>query len=142
MWFKDEEVYCWGDNSQKQLAKTSFVGASSATPVLAENMPEGSVVSLVAGKEFACALINSKVYCWGSNSHGQLGSGLASANSATPVVVKLADDSEMDQVTSISAGENHACAISNNQIYCWGDNTSRQVNNSSTLTFNKAVEGL
>lgn len=137
---KSNKIFCWGDNNQKQFGATSFLDTSSSTPIETEGLPVGTIMSVEAGKEFACSLINSKVYCWGSNDRGQLGR-LSSigGNSSIPAVVKLQDGTELSSVTSLSLGENHACALSNNKIYCWGDNSSKQISNSTATSFNYAV---
>lgn len=127
------DVYCWGQNDRGQLGRASYLSSFSASPIMAENMPE-FIFEIKAGSKFACALAGQKLYCWGDNSRGQLGQLVAytSQMSATPVIVKKEDGSELSNITEFSLGEEHACAISENKVYCWGDNSSRQSNNSTT----------
>ena len=51
--------------------------------------PPSSGSILVAGEHFTCALPSATdLYCWGSNSHGQLGIGTI-AGSLVPVIVNF-----------------------------------------------------
>lgn len=62
--------------------------APSSPAVPASAMAGKSVSKVSVGKSHACALANSKVYCWGDNSHGQLGDRTTS-NSSVPVAVDV-----------------------------------------------------
>ncbi len=76
------------------------------------------------------------VYCWGDNSYGQLGDGLAFdaegrlTRSNTPVRVPGIDDA-----VSIGAGNSHTCVVrQTGQVLCWGNNASGQLGTGSTET--------
>jgi len=77
------------------------------------------VTQISAGDRFTCALTSSGMYCWGQNSNGQLGNGSAVYSQPTPTLV---DQTTMGTPTSIYAGSDDTCAISNNKLYCWGRN--------------------
>lgn len=116
------------------------------------------VDQLSVGESSACALAQGWVYCWGSNSSGQLGSAqlLQGGYSKSPVAVAngpiaqqpaipaqngfpavparpatAANPMSGKTVTKISVGYNHACAIAGGAAYCWGENGSGQLGNSS-----------
>ncbi len=82
-------------------------------------------VQLSVGYQFACACrADGTVWCWGDNSYGQLGHGLAVSLSHIPVqVVGIAATASQVDV----AGE-HACAllddgtVDGNGVWCWGRN--------------------
>lgn len=69
------DVYCWGSNAQGQFGNSSSI--SSSTPVLlpkAGTAIEGKAISKVTAGDIAtCVIVESKPYCFGSNSSGQLG---------------------------------------------------------------------
>jgi alpha-tubulin suppressor-like RCC1 family protein len=74
-----------------------------------------------------CALLaDGTVRCWGRNDDGELGNSL-NANSSMPVPV-----SNLANVTAISAGGLHTCAISGGIAYCWGSNVSGEVGTGTT----------
>jgi hypothetical protein len=68
------------------------------------------------GNRHTCGLRGGALYCWGSNEHGQLGTGVNSPpEQLHPVRV---DDN--DDWTAISAGDFGACGIRSGALYCWG----------------------
>ena len=69
------QVQCWGDNSDGQLGN-GMPGSTPMTrmPVRTASQPLASVVAITAGSFHTCALQDSgAVYCWGRNTHGELG---------------------------------------------------------------------
>ena len=80
--------------------------------------------TIVTGAGFACALMtDGRVSCWGSNGRGQLGrdSSITFSPQPAPVVA-------LDQVVSLAAGGEHACALrQNGSVWCWGNNESGQL---------------
>jgi alpha-tubulin suppressor-like RCC1 family protein len=78
-------AYCWGDNSSGQLGNGTMT--SNTTPsAVAGGLNFGS---LSAGGSHTCAVILNNsispnagaVYCWGDNSHGQLGNSWTTSSS-------------------------------------------------------------
>jgi len=65
----------------------------------------------------SCTVGNGTVYCWGYNNYGQLGDGTTN-NSSVPLDVGglLAGKN----VSMVSNGYYHTCAIADNAVYCWG----------------------
>ena len=75
------------------------------------------------GNFFACGLTTSGyVYCWGDNHYGQLGTGSYTELSDQPKLVVDAGGLTNGQVTSITSGDFHTCALSDGTAYCWGNN--------------------
>ena len=111
---------CWGKNSAGQHG----IGTSSAinTPVQSLSL-NGPIIDLDSGSSgsysgFTCA-VNSmnELYCWGSNTKGQLGVG-DETPSTTPARVYL--DSSLGAV-KVSTGFDHACAVATDgTVQCWG----------------------
>jgi alpha-tubulin suppressor-like RCC1 family protein/type II secretory pathway pseudopilin PulG len=125
----NDDVYCWGKNSDGQLGDGTTVG-----PKLGPVAVTGSVIKfkqLALGSDHSCGIavggpaINDKIYCWGDDSFGQLGNDPALADVSTPAAV-------LPGVTfkQISSKNNHTCAIGTNDItYCWGNNSEGGVGN-------------
>jgi alpha-tubulin suppressor-like RCC1 family protein len=84
----DGAVRCWGAGTNGALGAGDM--ASKVVPT-APLLPPGSVATAIFSGPVAagtCAtLTTGQVYCWGFNSHGQLGTGDASQYVVTPVEV-------------------------------------------------------
>jgi alpha-tubulin suppressor-like RCC1 family protein len=86
--------------------------------------------ALAAGGDTTCALVDTKVQCWGSNDAGQLGTSPTGATwSATPVVVP-----GLPAANSVAVGGHHACAIlaGTGEVWCWGANSAGQLGDNTT----------
>ena len=93
-----------------------------------------SISQVSMGESHTCVLSTAgAVYCWGSNSAGQLGrEPSAFTFSASPLKVNAPNI----RFTRISAGLNHTCALSvSGAAYCWGYNWSGQLGIDSTLRY-------
>ena len=76
---------------------------------------------IVQGVDFGCLTDdNSTLWCFGGNEAGQLGIGTV-VDESTP------QETELGNVTGVSAGDDFTCAISNGALYCWGDNAYGQL---------------
>ena len=83
-------------------------------------------LNISAGDDSACATVNGKLYCWGSQATGKLGNGSsASASISTPV--QLGGSATGNAATTISAGGINGCAVANGKMICWGDNQYGQI---------------
>ena len=126
-------VACWGKGSSGQLGSGS--SSDSSVPVTVTSLGTTLPRKLVAGDEFACAFLDDRVACWGSNNLGQLGND-SSVNSDVPVFVE--DSSTGVELQSgladIAVGQNHACAVKNGGVLCWGNNAQGQVGTGDSTT--------
>lgn len=117
-------AYCWGSNGGGQLG--TGVAVDNLTAVAVKNMTSG-VTAISAGVYFTCAIKSSNVYCWGTNDAGQLGDGTQTNRATSTISVRgISGDA-----TRIATGENFACAVSDNAVKCWGDNSYGQLGNDS-----------
>lgn len=125
--------YCWGSDSNGRLGNGPGTNNSTVPDAVVSTMFAGKTVSrLAVGRTTACVLANDEMYCWGVNGNGQLGDGtttMAQAPSRAGDTGPMAGKS----VTVIAdAVLTHNCAVANNQLFCWGDNTAGKLGNNST----------
>jgi alpha-tubulin suppressor-like RCC1 family protein len=116
------QVRCWGDGASGKLGHNST--SDSATPVQVQGLP-ADLVELTVGAWHGCARSTAgNVFCWGENNNGRLGLGHQSDRStAQPVSVGGVPMT----ATSISAGEEHTCAVQAGGALCWGRNQAGQL---------------
>ncbi len=76
-------LYCWGQNGSGQLGLNNTTFKRSPTAVT--GMPAGAM-TLSAGQAHTCAIrsSDSTLYCWGSNTYGQVGIGSTTAKILVP----------------------------------------------------------
>lgn len=132
----DNQLFCWGVSSSGQTG-TGITDGNVLVPT-AVDLP-GAVTDISAGAAAAaCAVADSKAYCWGIAIFGQLGngSGWGAADppaSAVPVAVQ-SSAFHHGVVSDISVGFRHACAVSSGQVFCWGDNRNHQLGGAGSST--------
>jgi alpha-tubulin suppressor-like RCC1 family protein len=125
----DGTVRCWGDDQSQQLGATLASG-DSPVPVTVPGLT--AVTAIAAGWAQTCALrSDGSVWCWGNNTHGELGNGAAMAgvtSSATPVKVP-----SIAGATAISAHETACALLSDRTVVCWGRNETGTLGNGSPM---------
>ena len=84
-------------------------------------------VQVAAGTSHTCAVgSDSRAYCWGSNTYGQLGVAGSGSISAQRVV-------PLPDVSSIAVDFGHTCAVTTDRaLYCWGRNDEGQLGDGTT----------
>ena len=107
----------------------TIAALGAGSPAHAQAPPEAAAPdqwrSAAAGAHHTCAIRpNGRLHCWGSNSHGQLGTGgVAGGWSPDPLRVDAAD-----AWLAVSAGTMNTCAIRvDHRLFCWGDDDAGQV---------------
>lgn len=137
----DGTVYAWGLNQQGQLG--DVISYESHVPVAVNVTPGSSalagvtITAIAAGGAHSVALgSDGRVYTWGDNTYGQLGTGTEGGVRLTPVAVNVSSLSALagKTVIAISAGGAHTMALASDGTVCtWGINQSGQLGNNSTL---------
>ena len=113
---------------------STSIPISTSTTGITSLLVDISVSQVSMGESHTCVLgATGAVYCWGSNSAGQLGREPSALTfSAAPLKV----NAPSVRFTQISAGLNHTCALSvSGAAYCWGYNWSGQLGIDSTLRY-------
>jgi alpha-tubulin suppressor-like RCC1 family protein len=127
-------VLCWGNNRFGQLGNGSTV--NSTIPVPASRLT-GGVRSLASGWSHTCALrSDGGLYCWGTNTKGQLGDATF-VESRSPVAVYGLQEG----VKAVIAGHRHTCALmESGAVKCWGENASGGVGDGSNANRSSPVD--
>jgi alpha-tubulin suppressor-like RCC1 family protein len=123
-------VECWTDGSG--IAAAPVAGLTSGVTGVSmggDSFGDANIDS------FACATTGGAVECWGevySDESGALGNDSTTASSVPSVVTGLTGG-----VTSVSAGAGDGlsvCAVtSGGSVWCWGNNSSGQLGNGTSL---------
>ena len=131
----DGRVICWGLNNSGQVGDGSTINRHK--PVYVKNIV--GVSQLTLGSYHSCALLSDgTIWCWGENKSGQLGNG-TTTNSSIPVQVLGLPG----KATSFTAGQDFTCAVlEDKSIWCWGNNSSGQLNDGTTTNQPKPVKSL
>jgi alpha-tubulin suppressor-like RCC1 family protein len=119
---RDGTVWCWGSNADGGLGDGTTIDRS--TPVKVVGLP-GSAVAITATRWIGnsggtCAILyNGTVWCWGSNTNGQLGIGTTTnAPQTTPVPV-----SGLRNAIEVAVGFTSSYALrADGTLWGWGDN--------------------
>lgn len=87
--------------------------------------------TLASNAVSSCAITaDGKAYCWGSNSHGASGQGVAPIGTYDSVLPGPVNSTE--HFVAVSSGYEHACALTlEGKVFCWGSGGAGQVGNGS-----------
>jgi alpha-tubulin suppressor-like RCC1 family protein len=114
------DLYCWGRNTESQLGLGEGAPTQTRSP---SRVDTARYLRVQAGQDHSCAIDdNGRLYCWGLNDHGNLGTGDREAHS-TPY--QIGDKGDWLEV---SLDTFHTCAIdASSDLYCWGRNAEGQL---------------
>ncbi|MGI6681028.1 MAG: RCC1 domain-containing protein, partial [Bdellovibrionota bacterium] len=99
-----------------------FSGVFFTKPCFAFEPILDSIKQVASNGNITCAISASgELWCWGVSEFLNVE---AKLGSYVPVPQKI---TELTDVSSVSIGRNHICAISNNKLYCWGRNSNGQL---------------
>jgi len=119
-----DSAYCWGDAGYGHTGVG--VPSNSLVPLQYQGLTSG-VSSVAVGIDYACAIINGGVQCW-----GHLGWDDQYGNGVTQTMWTLVPTpvpSLTSSVTALAASWSHTCAIIDGGIQCWGANNDGQLGN-------------
>lgn len=133
-------AFCWGWNNEGQLGNGSTTDRLSPTLVTGGHAFTGISAGFV---RHTCATTTAGwAYCWGRNSHGQLGF-WSTGPVAVPAAVSSVVGSPLDRMgfQHVTVGGQHTCGLQHTDgfathgaaAYCWGLNNNGQLGNGTTL---------
>jgi len=134
-------IYNWGDNSAGQLGNSTTTDKTNPIqPKKADAVTTlTNVIAIASGANFNLALdSNGSVWSWGAGGNGQLGNGVAAAQSylaqvKTDASTSLRGATLADPVVSLACGNSHAIAITaSHTAWGWGDNSHYELGLSTT----------
>lgn len=135
----DGSLWCWGRNNAGQLGLGDKIDRETPQQVA---LPTNVTAAYVrAGTSHSCAVAsnsatpsNFEMYCWGSNSFGQLGTN----DQVERLNPALSDISA--PVSGIALGSSHTCALRQGSVGCWGNGFKGQVGNGSSALVNSTPQ--
>jgi len=106
--------------------------------------PGNAVASIAATQNGFCAVrVDGTVWCWGGNTYGELGPGIAIGSTNVSAAVQVPN---LAGVTQIAANYYHVCAIGAysgaSGVYCWGYNAYGELGNNTTTNSSTPVLAL
>lgn len=129
----DGTVYCWGYNTHGALGDGTTTHRREPVPVAGEHSFVQLSVAASSGpgtvhSSHSCGVTKAgKTYCWGYNSHGQLGDG-STTHRREPVAVTTERKFER-----VATGAAYTCGVTEEgEAYCWGRNEQGQLGNGDT----------
>jgi alpha-tubulin suppressor-like RCC1 family protein len=121
------------------VVASNRIGDSAAATATATPQADGLTFTAIAAGDFhTCAIADGAVYCWGFGRFGRLGNGDTGGFRSLPVKVATDADSTLSalpadaEVTAISAGSFHTCAVAGGVASCWGFGSSGRLGNGAT----------
>lgn len=140
-------AYCFGRAGLLGTAKDTSCVNDEGPPEACSLVPlrvagQITLVSVSVGDSVACGTTaDNRAYCWGSQSYGQLGNGVATpATSKAPVLVISLPSRTAVSLSRVTAGGNHACGLSpTGAAFCWGKDDLFQLGNGDDMAINSAT---
>ena len=131
-------LWSWGQNARGQLGLTNLVAGGDtvnrSAPVQITAIAGSSWSFVAAGNESSYAITNFKLYTWGQNGSGELGSGSLLLRSA-PVQVGSSSWTYVGAGTRQAQNFGYAHGITTvGNLYGWGFNTSGQLGDGTLVT--------
>lgn len=134
---REGKLFCWGSNAAGQLGLGVSLAFATA-PRHVQLLPNVHVQSerVAAGQDHSCSqTYDGKVWCWGSNTYGQLGTGNTTDSNAPRRVSGLGAAGQ-PKARNIATGGIHTCALtSNGRVYCWGSNLFGQLGSNLSVAY-------
>jgi alpha-tubulin suppressor-like RCC1 family protein len=119
-------VYTWGQNNVGQLGQGVIGGKRTPAKVTIPDAENDSVVRVVAGNSVSAVVTESgKVYSWGKNDYGDLGTDKKGSVGVPTLVQNLPAN---DPIVDLAMTNSHSLALTvSNKVYVWGTGTAARL---------------
>jgi alpha-tubulin suppressor-like RCC1 family protein len=115
-----DHLYCWGADDDDQLGNGP--GTTDASmPAQIGSMAWTDIAS-DGDNNAVCGISVGKLYCWGGNENGQLGTGTMGGTVPSPMQVGMG-------FTQVEVGATTTCGVSAGQLFCAGMDDHSQIPN-------------
>ena len=136
----DSSLWCWGEGGRGRLG----IGADQGNQLVATNTLTSaggtafSNVTQVAAAGVTCARTSDgSAWCWGTNAHGQTGTGIGTY---FPMPVIYDNGAPVKNVKKLVVGYATSCAfLDSGNLVCWGRNSEGQLGDGTFASRNVAA---
>ena len=140
----DGNIWTWGDQSGTGALGQGNTTANRSSPV--QITTTGNFVDVAIGRFGGAAVTDDgRVYVWGSNLHGQLGTGLVNAETAANRFPPR-EVPDLENIIRVDYGERHIVALcADGYVYGWGQGSAGRLGNNqaiANITIPRRIEGL
>lgn len=130
----DGTVRCWGlpIGDLPETAGPPVAPQGVSVPTYVQGLTD--IVQISVAETYACAVSTvGTVFCWGSNTYGQLGNGTTTASPVPVPVPGLPPATKVDTAGGDVLGAGHTCALLvTGGVRCWGYNHVGQLGDGTT----------
>ena len=133
----NNRLFTWGENNFGGLGSGSTTATSSPVQVGTSSWTAISMFGLWS----AGILSTGALYTWGLNFNGNLGDGTAYASKSSPVHIGTSSWIAVYAAEASGSGFPSAAAIdASNRLFTWGDNSSGQLGDGTTVAKSSPVQ--
>lgn len=128
-------LQCWGNNAQGQVGAIGVNVVTRAKSLPTYNgQPVAQLLRMAMGKAHGCAVVDvnaagKQLLCWGNNTKGQTGDPTSGVRPLTAVA-----GFDASGVTSLAAGGDVTCFVSDGKVRCAGANDVGQLGRGAVST--------
>ncbi|EGD56005.1 serine/threonine protein kinase [Gordonia neofelifaecis NRRL B-59395] len=126
------------------VVAVALIAVAATSPLWWPSSSDSTATETFAAPQIAgaygseCMVNSGELFCWGDNASGQLGDGTTSARKSPSKVPGLGKVTSVAMGAYDSTGSSDSavttCAVSDDALYCWGDNLFWQAGDSSTMS--------
>ena len=136
---KNGRLWAWGDDSYGEVGDGAYCGyhlCARFSPVRVSAIPATRMVS-AGGNDSAAVDTQGRLWTWGDNSKGQLGTGMlcstagfGCASNEPAMINGLTAVSEVAVASGVAGYDGHMLAVlSDHRLYAWGDDAQGELGN-------------
>jgi alpha-tubulin suppressor-like RCC1 family protein len=128
-----DTLYCWGSNSSGQIGNAATTDALTPTAVAFGATTTVKLVS--AGSTSTCAQkTDNGIYCWGDGTYGQLGNGVSTAITSSPIAATATSGLDLANISSFTGNEGFCVRNALGDMRCWGASEYQQLGNNANAS--------